>query len=773
MAPNCRVFAAPKDSNRAARLALTLVLVTCSLLWEACSAVQNGQNSSNSSSPSQSTHTIVLPAATVGMSYLQTLTVGTQILPAVIVGQLPPGLTLNPKNATVAGVPTQAGTFTFTVKNFENAGTMDTVVQKSTVSNYAITVGSPASEVSVQVSAPELSVAPGGKLQFTAIVKNTSNTGVTWSASTGSISATGLLTAPTVSGIKSVTVTATSTAEAAAHSSLAVTITSQTFRIATTSLPSGMQSTPYSVSLTGSGGQTPYQWSIISGSLPAGLQLNQSTGMLSGTTAIAGTFTIAIQSEDAAGQVAEDSFSLVIQSSGQSSCGPPSYPCSRTDSAIVQIPHTLPNVGNLTGANTIVTDPDFGNRIVRVTDWNTDPSQESSNRSYVSAASGSADENLWNTNSTMFVLQNLGAASYTYTFDPNTMQAQRMYVSSDSARAGFTFSGDGMWSRVSPTLLYTAGEPAPTISSYDFSDASTPPTPQLVYNFTSSPNCLPANFAAIWKSKGGVSAGDTTFGMGYSNTGNQGTGVYAVAYRVGSGCTVLNTKTGQVWGDWGAKGTINIPDRWSIHNVKISKDGNWLIIAKTTCFSSSCSAGPYFWQVGTTNVSSCGDGLSGGQACSGHWTEGYTHWMNNYDAGKFTTRPLAEPTSIFYVTPNPPAGVQNPLDQHASWNNADPEDSYPFFLTFWSPTFPFPGPWYDEITGVSPDGSKVWRFAHSFITTKSQVFSTEYGIGSVSQDGRFFVFSSDWMGTLGGQSGTASCTVGSDCRGDVFVLQLN
>jgi hypothetical protein len=453
-------------------------------------------------------------------------------------------------------------------------------------------------------------------------------------------------------------------------------------------------------------------------------------------------------------------------------CGPPTYFCSRIDSAVVQVPFPVPDVGNLTGANTMVMDPDFGNSIVRVTDWNTDSSQPSSNRSYVSAASGSADENLWNTNSTMFVLQNMGAASYTYTFDPITMQAQRMYTSMDSKRGGFTFSGDGMWSRVSRDLLYSASDPAPVINSYNFSDPNTPPTPQLVYNFTSSPNCLPTGFTAKWKTKGGVSAGDATFGMGYSNTGGQGTGIYAVAYRVGRGCTVLNTQTGQVWGDWGSPGTIKIPDRWSIHNVKISKNGNWLIIARTDCYT-VCTTGPYFWEIGSTTVTSCGDELDGGQKCSGHWTEGYTQWINNYEAGKFTSRPFRDPTDIFDVIADPPAGVIPPLDQHGSWNNADPGDTHPFFLTFWSLTNPFPGPWYNEITGVDPNGSgTVWRFAHSFITATSQIFSTKYGIGSVSQDGRFFLFSSDWMGTLGGQSGTTTCTIANDCRGDVFILQL-
>jgi hypothetical protein len=80
--------------------------------------------------------------------------------------------------------------------------------------------------------------------------------------------------------------------------------------------------------------------------------------------------------------------------------------------------------------------------------------------------------------------------------------------------------------------------------------------------------------------------------------------------------------------------------------------------------------------------------------------------------------------------------------------------------------------WYNEIIGISPVNGTVWRFAHTYVTAASQRFSTKYAIGSISQDGRFFAFSSDWMGTLGSESGSSSCTVGTDCRGDVFVVAL-
>ena len=52
-------------------------------------------------------------------------------------------------------------------------------------------------------------------------------------------------------------------------------------------LPAATVGQPYSYQLTENGGVPPYTWSIISGSLPAGLTLNQSSGLISGTTTLA------------------------------------------------------------------------------------------------------------------------------------------------------------------------------------------------------------------------------------------------------------------------------------------------------------------------------------------------------------------------------------------------------------------------------------------------------------------------------------------------------
>ena len=74
----------------------------------------------------------------------------------------------------------------------------------------------------------------------------------------------------------------------------------------------------YSQTLSATGGQPPYSWSIVAGSLPAGLALAPSTGVLSGTPSAAGSinFTVGV-SDDAqpTPQTATKTFSLAVTAS--------------------------------------------------------------------------------------------------------------------------------------------------------------------------------------------------------------------------------------------------------------------------------------------------------------------------------------------------------------------------------------------------------------------------------------------------------------------------
>ena len=82
-----------------------------------------------------------------------------------------------------------------------------------------------------------------------------------------------------------------------------VSINTTTLRITTTSLPAGSVGVAYTATLAATGGTPPYvTWALISGTLPAGLTLNASTGVISGTptTAVASSV-LAFEVTDSAG----------------------------------------------------------------------------------------------------------------------------------------------------------------------------------------------------------------------------------------------------------------------------------------------------------------------------------------------------------------------------------------------------------------------------------------------------------------------------------------
>ena len=70
--------------------------------------------------------------------------------------------------------------------------------------------------------------------------------------------------------------------------------------ITTTALPAGTVSVPYNVTLGAAGGTPPYTWSLRFGTLPSGLTLNASTGLISGTPTASGTTSIKLQVQDSA-----------------------------------------------------------------------------------------------------------------------------------------------------------------------------------------------------------------------------------------------------------------------------------------------------------------------------------------------------------------------------------------------------------------------------------------------------------------------------------------
>jgi hypothetical protein len=93
-------------------------------------------------------------------------------------------------------------------------------------------------------------------------------------------------------------------------------------QIITASLSDGAVSQPYSVTLSATGGTQSYTWSLASGTLPNGLSLNATTGVISGTpTAAYGPANLTVQVTDSSSpqQMNQAVLNLTINASGSPS----------------------------------------------------------------------------------------------------------------------------------------------------------------------------------------------------------------------------------------------------------------------------------------------------------------------------------------------------------------------------------------------------------------------------------------------------------------------
>jgi len=312
------------------------------------------------------------------------------------------------------------------------------------------------------------------------------------------------------------------------------------------------------------------------------------------------------------------------------------------------------------------------------------------------------------------------------------------------------------------------------IYSYDLTSA-TPPSETPVVDLGAVAGCAPSGVtydgSVQWNDPITVSADDQTFATALSLTGSQGTGIYVVAWNRSGTCHWWNTSTGVT--DSG--NVTGVTDEFYIHNARLSLDGNWVTVSRQTCITTCTNHMVYNWQLGTTNIT------SNVIQNSGHWTVGYNHVANDSTSPHQQSVQLAPASSPGTNTCLADCGAANPpqysnWDTHFSWQNANAADSnLAFGSSFITGTEVPAQAWNNEVMGYDASGSgTVYRFGRNYITgNTSATFAAEQGIGSVSQDGKWFAFASDWDCELGSNTGGASGTTSPyNCRADVFMLQL-
>ncbi len=233
-------------------------------------------------------------------------------------GSLPAGLTLNTSTGVISGTPTSSGTYSFTAKVTDSKGTTDTVtcsiaiaavpldIQCGTCGNNRATAGT---------AYTSTLAATGGSGSYTySIASGSLPAGVTLNSSTGVISGT-----PTTGGTYTFTskVTDSKGKTDTVSCTLTVVVSPVDLECGSCGGNKAQAGSAYSSTLKATGGTGPYTYSIVTGSLPAGLSLNPATGVISGTPTTDGTYSFTSKATDSKGNTDTASCSIVVLGSIQ------------------------------------------------------------------------------------------------------------------------------------------------------------------------------------------------------------------------------------------------------------------------------------------------------------------------------------------------------------------------------------------------------------------------------------------------------------------------
>ena len=253
------------------------------------------------SCPSITLTTPPLPNGTARVSYSTTIVAiggNSPYTYSVSSGSLPTGLTLNASTGVISGTPTVPGLYNFDITAIDSTGC-------SGVQSYSINIvcgtitltAPPLTGGTVGVALSRTIAASGGSTPYSfAVTAGALPPGLTLNSTTGIISGT-----PTLSGSYAFDITATDFVGCTGAQSYTLNIACPTITLTAPPLASGVVGTTYVQTISASGGTAPRTFAVTAGSLPSGLSLNSSTGVISGTPSAAGIFTFDITATDTYG----------------------------------------------------------------------------------------------------------------------------------------------------------------------------------------------------------------------------------------------------------------------------------------------------------------------------------------------------------------------------------------------------------------------------------------------------------------------------------------
>ena len=240
--------------------------------------------------------------------------------------------------------------------------------------------------------------------------------------------------------------------------------------------------------------------------------------------------------------------------------------------------------------------------------------------------------------------------------------------------------------------------------------------------------------------------------------------MFVIVYDKHLGCRWYNTQTGQIGGQWGPSGAASVPDSYLIGHAYLSRSGKYVRIGAP-------STGWYVWDVATLQVTRCA--LFTDLRCAGYTATGYNTIVQDRsykDPMDIVKRPfsnIAKVTPLVWPLPAPHYWGQN---KHFTWSNVDVKDSVPICASTYyydEDNDTITQPYQGEIICVETDAvaSTVWRFVHNRASGEPGYFNTQ-PLGSISRDGKFLLFTSDWHNQLGIESNGTP-------RSDAWIVKLD
>jgi hypothetical protein len=602
----------------------------------------------------------------------------------------------------------------------------------------------------IAITPSTASLEAGQSVHFNASIAGTLDTSVSWSLTppVGTIDNNGIYTAPTmIETTQTILVTTTSLGNPGITAQASITL-----------MPTHpLMLSPAQVTLAPS--QTQQFTATVEGGTAVSVQWSISPNIGSITTSGQYTAPSSISQQEVVTLSASEqntpflTASAIITLALQASTAPSYNAISDT------VPRAEGPAPQLGPANSVYIDPDFGTRILRVSDQNSIPGKPN-----IDVVGAGGWQSSFSADSSKFFIQSADGWTYFYQFDPVNFTAAMIMDPNNPSQPlllnGIVVCG---FSYQKPNIVYgmTAGLTNHGLVQYDFSTN----TSTVIANIDS---LMPAE-DQNWS---GYSA--SVYNDYYDVNFVMGANEYVVVYNKPNNQVALINLATSTFKAFNSSTFVpltagTLPPFELLHGIQIDKSGSYVALSYADATDSniyvniqagSWTNDPYCHRVtGFGNVvANCGN-------------------QYNNDSSGFYIAALSNPAQPTFLAQVPNGPNRWNTDAHPSWNNARPNMSLPFIadMRVTSPSmFPMRS-WDDELIGVATDGSKmVWRFAHMHAVQTGYYYTIPFA--RVSPDGQYALINSNWGGTLGTASDkqvTYNGAATDQQRVDMFLVELS